>query len=110
MGGEYNQNGLVVVTESRLKWWGVDGQEKVSEEIDSMKINVEVYDSNFTDKKDYLGIYETDFNFVYRQKDHTISNIWIGLANPQSDDFTKIRGYLRISLSVLHNDDKRVNT
>lgn len=30
------------------------------------------------------------------------------MANPESDDFSKIRGYLRLSISVLNEKDDRV--
>lgn len=59
-------------------------------------------------KKDYFGIYELDFSYVYNQDDHALHNVWIGLANPESEDISKIRGYLKISISVLHEGDQRV--
>ena len=69
---------------------------------------IEVYDYNYTDRKDYLGIYETDFQHIYNQPKHCIQNFWIALANPESKDFTKIRGYIRLSISVLNDSDDRV--
>lgn len=68
----------------------------------------EVYDFNFPDRKDFIGIYETDFQHVYSMPKHLTHNFWIALANPESDDFTKIRGYLRLSISVLNDKDDRV--
>jgi len=55
-----------------------------------------------------LGIYECDFSYVYNQKNHTIDNNWIALSNPEADDIAKVRGYLKISVSVLHETDQRV--
>ena len=79
-----------------------------AEMLDSEKITIEVYDNKHTHKKDYFGIYELDFGYVYNQDDHALHNIWIGLANPESDNISKIRGYLKISVSVLHESDPRV--
>ena len=80
----------------------------MTEQLEKEKISFEVYDYHFTDRKDYLGIYETDFQHIYNQPKHCSQNFWIALANPESNDFTKIRGYLRLSLSVLNDSDDRV--
>ena len=78
------------------------------EMLDSEKIIIEVYDNKHTNKKDYFGIYEIDFAYVYGRPDHVLRNTWIGLSNTESDDMTKIRGYLKLSVSVLNEDDNRV--
>ena len=78
------------------------------EMLDSEKIIIEVYDNKHTHKPDYFGIYEFDFGYVYNQDDHALHNIWIGLANPESDNISKIRGYLKLSVSVLQESDQRV--
>ena len=78
------------------------------EMLDSEKIIFEIYDNKHTDKKDYFGIYEMDFAYVYGRPDHCLKNIWIGLSNCESDDMTKIRGYLKLSISVLNENDNRV--
>ena len=41
-------------------------------------------------------------------KHHSLQNYWLALSNPESDDMTKIRGYLKLSISVLHDYDPRV--
>ena len=79
-----------------------------AEMLDSEKITIEVYDNKNTHKQDYFGIYEFDFGYIYNQDDHALHNIWIGLANPESDNISKIRGYLKLSISVLQESDPRV--
>lgn len=79
-----------------------------NEILDSSKIIIEVSDKNYSNREDYIGIYEFDFMFVYNNPKHSLHNYWIALANPESDDFKKIRGYIRISASVLHESDDRV--
>ena len=78
------------------------------EMLDSEKILIEVYDNNHTKRKDYFGIYELDFGYVYGRPEHTLRNIWIGLSNSESDDLSQIRGYLKLSVSVLNDSDDRV--
>ena len=79
-----------------------------AEMLDSEKVILEVYDTKHSKKKDYYGIYELDFSYIYNQENHALHNVWIGLSNPESDDVSKIRGYLKVSLSVLHEGDQRV--
>ena len=79
-----------------------------AEMLDSEKILIEVYDNNHTNRKDYFGIYEFDFGYVYARPEHTLRNIWIGLSNSESEDMSQIRGYLKLSVSVLNESDDRV--
>ena len=79
------------------------------EQLDSSKIIIEVYDSSFSKKrKDYYGICEFDLEYVYSMKNHCLNNHWIALSNPESKDITQIKGYLKLSISVLHDNDPRV--
>ena len=79
------------------------------EQLDSSKIVIQVYDSSYSKKrKDYFGICEYDLEYIYSMKNHTLNNHWLALSNPESKDMTKIRGYLKLSISVLHDDDPRV--
>ena len=80
-----------------------------TEQIDSSKIIIEVYDSeNSRKREDFLGIYEFDMEYIYNHPSHALKNFWLALANPESDDITKVRGYLKLSISVLHDNDPRV--
>ena len=79
------------------------------EQLDSSKIIIEVFDSaNSRKRKDFFGICEFDLQYIYSMKNHTLSNHWLALSNPESKDMTKIRGYLKLSISVLHDNDPRV--
>ena len=78
-------------------------------QLDCSKILIEVYDSsNSKNRKDYFGIYEFDLQYIYSMKYHCLKNHWLALANPESDDITKVRGYLKLSISVLNDLDPRV--
>ena len=79
------------------------------EQLDSSKIIIEVYDSSYSKKKkDYFGICEFDLEYIYSLKNHCLSNHWLALSNPESKDITKVKGYLKISISVLHDSDPRI--
>ena len=78
-------------------------------QLDCSKILIEVYDSsNSRNRKDYFGICEFDLQYIYSMKYHCLKNHWLALANPESDDLTKVRGYLKLSISVLNDLDPRV--
>ena len=77
-------------------------------QLDKEKILIEVYDYNNSSKEDYLGIYEFDIQYVYNFPNHTMKNTWIALANPKAEDITKINGYLKLSISVLNDNDPRI--
>ena len=79
-----------------------------AEMLDSEKVIIEVYDNKHTKKKDYFGIYEFDFSYIYGRNEHALKNFWIGLSNTESEDMTKIRGYLKLSISILNENDNRV--
>ena len=80
-----------------------------AKQLDCSKILIEVYDSsNSKNRKDYFGIYEFDLQYIYSMKNHCLKNNWLALANPESDDLSKVRGYLKVSISVLNDLDPRV--
>ena len=78
------------------------------EVLDSSKIIIEVYDYHNSKRENYIGIQEFDFEYIYKQNDHCLKNIWVALANPESNDITSINGYLKLSISVLSYDDPKI--
>jgi hypothetical protein len=84
-----------------------DGLNMTKEMLDSENIRFEVYDNDNTKKECYLGVQEFDFAFIYSKEGHVLKNFWMALANPYSSDFTSVRGYLKVSISVLHENDER---
>ena len=81
-----------------------------TKQLDCSKILVEVYDSSDSrNRKDYFGICEYDLQYIYSMKYHCLKNHWLALANPESDDITKVRGYLKLSISVLNDLDPRID-
>ena len=80
-----------------------------AEVFDSAKLLIEVYDSHNSDKEDYIGVSEIDYATIYQKPDHCLHNHWIALSNIYSEtDFMSIKGYLKLSVSVLHEEDNRV--
>ena len=42
-------------------------------------------------------------------KYYCLKNYWFALASPESDDITKVRGYIKLSISVLNYLDKIID-
>lgn len=77
--------------------------------MDSEKLYVKVHNIKDSNKLNYLGSYQFDLQRVYNSaKDHCLHNQWIGLFNYENEDLCGINGFLRLSISVLHESDAKV--
>ena len=85
-----------------------NGNDLTVEVLDSAKIVIEVYDYHNSKREKYFGIQEFDFEYIYKQTDHCLKNLWIALANPESKDITSINGYLKLSISILSQSDPKI--
>ena len=85
-----------------------NGNDLTIEVLDSAKIVIEVYDYHNSKREKYFGIQEFDFEYIYKQTDHCLKNLWIALANPESKDITSINGYLKLSISILSQSDPKI--
>ena len=47
-----------------------------------------------------IGEYNIKMSTVYFKDAHKLEHIWMGLSNPDSDNFTKVQGMLKASFSV----------
>lgn len=73
------------------------------------KITITIYNKGFL-KNEKIGTFAIDLSEVYfGNETHTIEHAWIGLNNPESEDFGKITGILRVSVAVQAEGDKGVN-
>lgn len=77
--------------------------------MDSEKLLIKVHNIKDSNKLNYLGSYQFDLQRVYNStKDHCMHNQWIGLFNYENEDAAGINGFLRLSISVLHESDAKV--
>lgn len=61
-----------------------------------------------TFKDALIGEYEMDLTHVYFHKKHTIFHRWFALCNPKNEDYTKVSGYIKVSISVIGTGDEQV--
>ena len=59
-------------------------------------------------KDQLIGSFEFDMSFIYFKKDHVLLHQWIALSNPGSEDYSKITGYLKVSISVVCTGDEQI--
>ena len=53
-------------------------------------------------------MYNFDIPEIYFNEKHAIFHQWVALSNPNSENFTDITGYLKLSISVIANGDEQV--
>ena len=87
----------------------IDGENKTAETIGLERIAIQVRDHNALTKDVLLGQYEMDMTYLYSLPDHTMLHQWLSLSNPESEDFSELKGYLKVGISVLHEDDKTID-
>jgi len=80
-----------------------------SEDIETANITIELRDKRFLVSDSLIGSYSMDLTYVYFQKGHALVHKWLALANPESQDFAKIRGFLKVGVAVLAEGDDQVD-
>ena len=59
-------------------------------------------------KNSLIGQFEFDLSYIYFMKDHMMLHQWIALSDPNSEDYAKITGYLKLSISVTCTGDEQL--
>ena len=71
------------------------------------QLQIRVLDKGFF-KDSVIGQFEFNLTHLYFMKDHLLLHQWIALSNPNSEDYSKITGYLKVSISVAATGDEQV--
>ena len=61
-----------------------------------------------TFKNSVIGVYHFSVSNIYFREDHCLQHQWIALSNPESQSFNEITGYLKVSISVIGENDDQV--
>ena len=70
-------------------------------------MNVKVYDADMISRNDLIGHWGIDMTEVYFLPGHELYRQWVGVAD-EKGDVVKINGYLKLSVTFLHNTEKPV--
>ena len=74
------------------------------DQLNDGRIEIKLNDKAFF-KSAMIGYYETSMSYVYQQDKHAIMHKYLVMNNPESEDYGKVTGYLKISITVTGGDD-----
>jgi hypothetical protein len=69
-------------------------------------ITVTVLNKGFF-KNEVIGRFSFQMSSIYFMEQHKQEHIWVGLENSDSDDFSQVKGMLKMSLSVRGPNDEQ---
>jgi hypothetical protein len=75
------------------------------DEIEEANIMLSVANKGFF-KADEIGLFEMAVSKIYNMDGHVMLNQMIALTNPDSKDFSKVTGYIIVSINVLGPGDE----
>jgi hypothetical protein len=53
-----------------------------------------------------IGQFEFDLSYIYFRKDHVLLHQWLALSNPNSENYSDITAYIKVSISVAASGDE----
>jgi len=71
------------------------------------KIEIKLMDKGFF-KNAMIGSFDFDLSYIYFMKDHLLLHQWLALSNPNSENYSEITGYIKVSISVVCTGDEQV--
>ena len=71
------------------------------------KITITLQDKGFF-KNTVIGLYEFDLSFIYFMKNHVMLHKWLAFSNPNSENYSEVTGYLKLSINVTCTGDESV--
>ena len=73
-------------------------------QLEQSKILIKLQEKGFFNTS-LIGQVELDLTYIYNLENHTKQHQWFALINPDSEDFSAVSAYLKISGSVYGIDD-----
>ena len=79
------------------------------DELEQTRIVIQAEDHAMLGSNSLIGSFDLDFSYVYTQTNHAIRNTWVGLANTEREDFSKVTGNLLMHVQITCEGDKQVD-
>jgi hypothetical protein len=76
-------------------------------EAEEAKICLKLMDKGYI-KNSMIGMFEFDLSYIYFMNDHMLLHQWLAISNPNSDNYSEITGYLKVSISVVASGDEQL--
>lgn len=87
----------------------IEALQKLPDEVKSERIHIEVRDHNTFSRDQPLGTFDFDLGFIYGSSNHSVRHQWIVLCLPNDVKYFEPKGYLKVSISVTHEDDQGID-
>jgi hypothetical protein len=71
------------------------------------KITLKLMDKGLF-KETMIGMFEFDMSYIYFMKGKLLSHQWLALSNPNSEDYSKVSAYMKVSIAVTCTGDEPV--
>ena len=85
----------------------IEAQNIEKKQAEDAKITISLQDKGFF-KNSLIGLYEFDLSYIYFMKDHVLLHKWLAFSNPNSENYSEITGYLKLSINVTCTGDESV--
>ena len=72
---------------------------KEPNELEKAKVSLKMLDKGIF-KDEIIGYYEFDLNYIYLQPNHALLHKWVFMSNPESENFSEVTAYFKMSISV----------
>jgi hypothetical protein len=79
------------------------------DEVQTSNILIQIKNHSILFSDSIVGIYELDLVYIYKHPDHCLRHQWIAISNASGKSYTKVRGYIRLGISVTHESDDPVD-
>ena len=76
-------------------------------DAEEAKITIRLMDKGYL-KDSLIGLFEFDLSFIYFRKNHVLMHQWVALSNPNSENYSDITAYMKVSISVAASGDEQV--
>ena len=76
-------------------------------EAEDGKIQIRLLDKGFL-KNGLIGSFDFDLSYIYFMKDHILLHKWLAVSDPNSENYSEITGYIKVSISVAATGDEQI--
>ena len=85
----------------------IEGKNIEKQTAEEDKIVIKLLDKGFL-KNSLIGMFDFDLSFIYNMKDHLMLHQWLALSNPNSENYSEITGYIKVSISIACTGDEQI--
>lgn len=85
----------------------IEAKDVEKKEAEEGTIKITLQDKGFF-KNSVIGSYEFDLSFIYLMDNHVMLHKWLAFSNPETENYSEITGYCKVSINVTCTGDESV--